>query len=76
MGVREKTNGVAGEYVWRSHSEVRKSVESYGRGLVSLGLERQKAIGVYSINRPEWVNNQFLLLFSRLKNIWFHIHHN
>ncbi|KAI9245226.1 hypothetical protein BDA99DRAFT_447971 [Phascolomyces articulosus] len=54
LGTREMINGVAGEYVWRSHREVRQSIENYGRGLVSLGLERQKAIGVYSVNRPEW----------------------
>ena len=56
LGTRRINDGVAHEYVWRSHQQVRQSIESYGRGLVSLGLGRQKAIGVYSINRPEWVS--------------------
>lgn len=56
LGTRRINDGVAYEYVWRSHKQVRQSIESYGRGLVSLGLGRQKAIGVYSINRPEWVS--------------------
>ncbi|KAI8139562.1 hypothetical protein BJV82DRAFT_646093 [Fennellomyces sp. T-0311] len=54
LGTRQIKNGVAGEYVWRTHREVRKTIESYGRGLVSLGLKSQQAIGVYSVNRPEW----------------------
>lgn len=57
LGTRRINDGVAYEYVWRSHKEVRQSIENYGRGLVSLGLGRQKAIGVYSINRPEWVSD-------------------
>ncbi|CDS14549.1 hypothetical protein LRAMOSA06718 [Lichtheimia ramosa] len=59
LGTRRINDGVAYEYVWRSHKQVRQSIESYGRGLVSLGLGRQKAIGVYSINRPEWTMTEY-----------------
>ncbi|KAI8388623.1 uncharacterized protein BYT42DRAFT_490961 [Radiomyces spectabilis] len=54
LGVRRKENGVAKEYVWESHAEVRKHIENYGKGLVKLGLTRQKALGIYAVNRPEW----------------------
>ncbi|KAI9318190.1 hypothetical protein BX666DRAFT_2026598 [Dichotomocladium elegans] len=54
LGTRRIEKGVALEYVWRSHREVRKSIEDFGRGLVSLGLGRQKSLGIYSVNRPEW----------------------
>ncbi|KAI8379931.1 hypothetical protein EDC96DRAFT_492349 [Choanephora cucurbitarum] len=54
MGTRRIENGVAKEYVWQSHGDVRKRIENYGKGLIQLGLGRQKAVGVYSVNRPEW----------------------
>ncbi|KAI7887248.1 uncharacterized protein EV154DRAFT_520724 [Mucor mucedo] len=54
MGTRRMENGVAKEYVWQSHPEVRKRIENYGKGLIELGLKRQQALGVYAVNRPEW----------------------
>ncbi|KAI9318729.1 hypothetical protein BX666DRAFT_2026157 [Dichotomocladium elegans] len=47
-------HGVAQPYVWQTHAEVRKRIDNFARGLTSLGLRHQKALGVYSINRPEW----------------------
>ncbi|KAI8149297.1 hypothetical protein BJV82DRAFT_587413 [Fennellomyces sp. T-0311] len=54
LGTRRIENGVAKEYVWQTHSQVHKRIENFAKGLTSLGLERQKALGIYSINRPEW----------------------
>ncbi|KAI9260714.1 hypothetical protein BDA99DRAFT_551965 [Phascolomyces articulosus] len=54
LGTRRIENGVAKEYVWQSHREVRIRIENYAKGLTSLGLQRQKAIGIYSVNKPEW----------------------
>ncbi|KAI9483387.1 MAG: hypothetical protein EXX96DRAFT_558021 [Benjaminiella poitrasii] len=54
MGTRRIENGVAKEYVWQSYPEVHKRITNYGKGLIQLGLKRQEAIGIYSINRPEW----------------------
>lgn len=62
MGTRRIENGVAKEYVWQSHPQVRKRIENYGKGLIQLGLKRQQAIGVYSVNRPEWVNTSLDLI--------------
>lgn len=58
LGVRRIENGVAKEYVWQSHRQVRTRIENYAKGLTSLGLQRQKCLGVYSVNRPEWVCNK------------------
>jgi long-chain acyl-CoA synthetase len=55
MGTRRIENGVAKEYVWQSHPQVRKRIENYGKGLIQLGLKRQQSIGIYAVNRPEWV---------------------
>ncbi|KAL0079755.1 hypothetical protein J3Q64DRAFT_1644956 [Phycomyces blakesleeanus] len=54
LGARRIENGEAKEYVWESHPKVMKRIKNFGKGLVSLGLERQKVIGIYSVNRPEW----------------------
>ncbi|KAG0165207.1 hypothetical protein DFQ28_001503 [Apophysomyces sp. BC1034] len=59
LGVRRVDDGEVGEYVWDSYNEVNTRIENYGRGLKKLGLERQKAIGIYSINRPEWTITEF-----------------
>jgi long-subunit acyl-CoA synthetase (AMP-forming) len=55
LGVRRVENGEPKEYVWESHNTVRRRVENYAKGLKKLGLGRQEALGVYGVNRPEWV---------------------
>lgn len=62
---RVDEQGVAHEYVWSSHNEIRHRIESYGRGLVRLGLGRQEALGVYSVNRAEWVKFNRLMIMTR-----------
>lgn len=54
LGTRQIEDGVAKEYKWETHREVRNHIENFGKGLRKLGLTRQKAIGVFSINRREW----------------------
>lgn len=66
MGTRRIEDGVAKEYVWQSHPEVYKRINNYGKGLIKLGLKRQQALGVYSVNRPEWVK---CLLFVYLSSL-------
>jgi long-chain acyl-CoA synthetase len=48
-------NNVPKEYEWETHFQVRPHIENFGKGLVKLGLERQSSLGIYSINRREWV---------------------
>ncbi|CAO3700822.1 hypothetical protein CU097_012714 [Rhizopus azygosporus] len=54
MGTRRIEDGVAKEYVWQTYPEVRTRIENFGKGMLHLGLKRQHAIGIYSVNRPEW----------------------
>jgi long-chain acyl-CoA synthetase len=49
-------DGQAGEYVWQSSNEVKRRIENYAKGLQTLGLGRQESVGVYGVNRPEWVS--------------------
>ncbi|KAI8062703.1 hypothetical protein BC940DRAFT_308158 [Gongronella butleri] len=54
LGTRRIEDGVAKEYVWQSHREVRERIENSGKALLELGLERQQSVGIYAVNRPEW----------------------
>ncbi|KAI9022305.1 hypothetical protein CLU79DRAFT_835433 [Phycomyces nitens] len=58
LGTRRMENGVAKEYVWQSHPKVMERIQNFGKGLCALGLERQKVVGIYSINRPEWTMSE------------------
>lgn len=64
MGTRRMENGVAKEYVWQSHPQIRKRIENFGKGLIELGLKRQQALGIYAVNKPEWVSLIFFLMYS------------
>jgi long-chain acyl-CoA synthetase len=55
MGHRVMTNGVAGEYVWETYDQIYKRVINIGAGLAALGMKPDTNIGLFSINRPEWV---------------------
>ncbi|KAI8613190.1 hypothetical protein BC830DRAFT_1170444 [Chytriomyces sp. MP71] len=57
LGHRPVTNGVAGPYIWLSYAEVAKRVHHLGsglRGLVPM-LETTPLVGLFSINRADWV---------------------
>ncbi|KAI7879036.1 acetyl-CoA synthetase-like protein [Lichtheimia hyalospora FSU 10163] len=54
LGARRMEEGVAKEYVWQTHKQVRERIDNFAKGLSTLGLKRQKSLGVYSVNRPEW----------------------
>lgn len=56
LGTRKKEGGVYKEYEWETHRQVRTHIENFGKGLSALGLQRQSSLGVYSINRREWVS--------------------
>jgi len=56
LGWRPKIDGVAQDYVWMSYAQVGERVTAIGSGLASFDLPAQSNIGLYSINRPEWVS--------------------
>jgi long-subunit acyl-CoA synthetase (AMP-forming) len=63
LGHREKLgNGELGEYVWETYGKAAGDVAAIGNGLVSVcGLisqgqgHAQARVGIYSVNRPEWI---------------------
>ncbi|RKP27272.1 hypothetical protein SYNPS1DRAFT_12943 [Syncephalis pseudoplumigaleata] len=55
LGRRTIINGVAGPFVWETYGQVLKRVEAIASCLSRLGATRQECIGLFSINRPEWI---------------------
>ncbi|KAJ3216540.1 Long chain acyl-CoA synthetase 7 peroxisomal [Dinochytrium kinnereticum] len=55
LGTRPIVNGVAGPYIWQSYNEVYKRVKNLGAGLLKRGLKPNSNVGLFSINRAEWV---------------------
>jgi len=55
LGIRTQTNGNAGPYKWENYAAVHKKVTDFASGLVNLGLKKGDIVGVFSINRPEYV---------------------
>jgi hypothetical protein len=58
LGYREKDeNGVAGPYQWLTYAQVKERVDNFASGLVNkLNLPEKTNVGIYSINRVEWVS--------------------
>ena len=46
---------VPGKYVWDTYAKVRSTAVALQYGLRQLGVCPKDCIGIYSINRPEWV---------------------
>lgn len=59
LGVRILEGGVAGPYKFESYAAVSQRVVNLAAFLQSLGLPKNSNIGLYSINRPEWVSCRF-----------------
>jgi long-chain acyl-CoA synthetase len=55
FGRRIIKDKVAGPFVWQTYKEVYQRTLNIGAGLVHRGLARESMLGIFSINRPEWV---------------------
>lgn len=55
LGKRSVVGGVAGPYVWISYNEVAERAKRFGAFLVKRGFEDKAHIGIYSVNRVEWI---------------------
>ncbi|XVE89685.1 hypothetical protein DITRI_Ditri20bG0015800 [Diplodiscus trichospermus] len=55
LGTRVREDGTVGEYKWMTYGEVATAREAIGSGLRYYGLEQGACIGLYFINRPEWM---------------------
>jgi len=55
FGHRPMTNGVAGPFVWETYQQVYDRVLNFASALSTLGLTKGSSVGIFCVNRPEWV---------------------
>ncbi|XP_057960478.1 long chain acyl-CoA synthetase 7, peroxisomal isoform X2 [Malania oleifera] len=55
MGTRIRGDGTIGEYKWATYGEAGTARSAIGSGLLYNGLSNGACIGIYFINRPEWL---------------------
>lgn len=56
LGKRKRlNNGKMGDYEWETYKSVFEKVKNLGAGLRGLGIYEGDKVGIYSINRPEWI---------------------
>ena len=65
LGYREKDEtGIAGPYQWLTYEQVKKRVDDFASGLAAkLNLPEKTNVGIYSINRVEWVSAPYSFNF-------------
>ncbi|XP_039114566.1 long chain acyl-CoA synthetase 6, peroxisomal-like [Dioscorea cayenensis subsp. rotundata] len=55
LGTRIRSDGTVGEYKWMTYGEAGTSRSAIGSGLVYHGILKGACVGLYFINRPEWI---------------------
>ncbi|PSS10138.1 Long chain acyl-CoA synthetase 6, peroxisomal like [Actinidia chinensis var. chinensis] len=55
LGTRVRIDGTIGEYKWMTYGEAGTARSAVGSGLCYHGLSKGARIGLYFINRPEWL---------------------
>ncbi|KAK8968350.1 Long chain acyl-CoA synthetase 7, peroxisomal [Platanthera guangdongensis] len=55
LGTRIRADGTVGGYKWMTYGEAGTSRSAIGSGLVDFGIQKGSCIGLYFINRPEWI---------------------
>ncbi|KAH9314265.1 hypothetical protein KI387_022892 [Taxus chinensis] len=55
LGTRVRMDGSVGEYKWMTYGEAGTARTAIGSGLVYHGIPKGACIGIYLINRPEWM---------------------
>eukprot|EP00252_Welwitschia_mirabilis_P011399 TRINITY_DN25636_c0_g1_i2.p1 TRINITY_DN25636_c0_g1~~TRINITY_DN25636_c0_g1_i2.p1 ORF type:complete len:690 (-),score=117.03 TRINITY_DN25636_c0_g1_i2:330-2399(-) len=55
LGTRIHADGTIGEYKWITYEEASTARTAIGSGLVYHGVPKGSCIGLYFINRPEWL---------------------
>lgn len=55
MGTRVRPDGSLGDYEWITYREAAETRTAIGSGLIRQGLQRGERLGLYSVNRAEWV---------------------
>ncbi|CAL5209711.1 unnamed protein product [Lathyrus oleraceus] len=55
LGTRVRVDGTVGEYKWMTYGEAGTARAAIGSGLINHGIPKGSGIGLYFINRPEWL---------------------
>jgi long-chain acyl-CoA synthetase len=55
LGSRVREDGTVGEYRWMTYGEVGTARTAIGSALLQHGVSKGASVGLYMINRPEWV---------------------
>ncbi|KAK6143915.1 hypothetical protein DH2020_024263 [Rehmannia glutinosa] len=55
LGTRIRVDGTVGEYKWMTYGESGTARSAIGSGLRHHGLQSGARVGLYFINRPEWI---------------------
>ncbi|KAK9732537.1 hypothetical protein RND81_04G005800 [Saponaria officinalis] len=55
LGTRVRVDGTVGEYKWVTYGEVSTARSAVGSALQNFGLTKGMSVGLYFINRPEWI---------------------
>ncbi|AQK57324.1 AMP-binding protein [Zea mays] len=55
LGTRIRPDGTVGDYKWMTYGEASTSRTAIGSGLIYHGISEGARIGLYFINRPEWI---------------------
>ncbi|KAJ8766303.1 hypothetical protein K2173_022362 [Erythroxylum novogranatense] len=55
LGTRTQDDGTIGDYKWITYGEAGSARTAVGSGLRSYGITKGACVGLYFVNRPEWV---------------------
>ncbi|EOY05625.1 Long-chain acyl-CoA synthetase 6 [Theobroma cacao] len=55
LGTRIRVDGTVGEYKWITYGEAGTARATIGSGLIYHGIPKGSCVGIYFINRPEWL---------------------
>lgn len=55
LGTRIRPDGTVGQYEWITYEEAGTTRTAIGSGLVCNGIPKGACVGLYFINRPEWI---------------------
>ncbi|KAF9673918.1 hypothetical protein SADUNF_Sadunf10G0073800 [Salix dunnii] len=55
LGTRIRVDGTVGDYKWMTYGEAGTARAAIGSGLIYHGIPQGSTIGIYFINRPEWM---------------------
>ncbi|GAB2218726.1 hypothetical protein Drorol1_Dr00001955 [Drosera rotundifolia] len=55
LGTRVRVDGTVGEYKWMTFGEASNARTAIGSALLNYGLSKGACIGLYFMNRPEWM---------------------